>query len=299
MRAEGGSQCIEPRSLYPPLSLIIHVNTSGSAGLHQEPSHLQTAGRSSTCACWESPLKPSHCKYCGKILSISPWIQFNFLNIDYFWEENQWFQIQINEKTFFSCAVLAQIWQKTTCFQRCSDVSGDPQCYLVHLYMIMRQISSWSDQLQLLSSFWVSSLRETKLDWWNQENQQLPVPSSNVTFITTSLFSSPYCPQQLSLNDRRAFISRESGRCCQPFQSSRPPICHLDVLFQHLCLLASLALPLSPALFALRFYPPINTFSNTITNLFTSRHHTAEYQDIGNKSKNQRQDVNFLQLGLT
>lgn len=46
----------------------------------------------------------------------------------------------------------------------------------------------------------------------------------------------------------------------------------------HLCLLASLSLSLSPALFALQFHPLIHISSNTIANLFTSQHQTAEYE---------------------
>lgn len=131
----------------------------------------------------------------------------------------------------FSCAVFAQMWKKTTSW--CSDVSGYSQCYLVHLYMIMTQISSWSEQLQFLSSFGIPHWGKQSLTNETRRINNFLLPPQTSPSAPRVCSHLPVVLDSLSLNDQRAFISRESGRRCQPFQSSRPPLCHPDVLFHH------------------------------------------------------------------
>lgn len=89
--------------------------------------------------------------------------------------------------------------------------------------------------ITVLVFIWDSSLRGNKA-WLMKPGESTTSCSllkRHLQLHESALSCLPVVLDSLSLNDQRAFISRESGRRCQPFQSSRPPLCHPNVLFHH------------------------------------------------------------------
>lgn len=164
MRAEGGSQCIEPRPPYPPALFnhsCEHIGQCRTAPRTSTPTNSRTLINMRPLGITTEAFTLQISGFCSlswqRNGSTAFWVQFNFLNMNYFWEKSQW-------NLFFLALFLHKCGKKTTCCHRCCDVSGYSQCYLVHLYMIMRQISLLKRTTTVLVFIWDSSLRETKLD---------------------------------------------------------------------------------------------------------------------------------------
>lgn len=134
--------------------------------------------------------------------------------------------------------------------------------------------------ITVLVFIWDSSLRGNKA-WLMKPGESttsccllkrhLQHHESALASLSSSTASRLMINEHLSPESRDVAVSL-SNHLVLP--SAIPTSCFIT----QLCLLASLSLSLSPALFALQFHPPIHISSNTIANLFTSQHQTAEYE---------------------